>query len=666
MRVNEPAVSRTKKKRADSFLGIHFDFHADDDCTQVGANTTREMVERIIREVNPDYIQIDCKGHRGLSSYPTAVGCRAPGIVGDPLRIWRDVTEEMGVALFLHYSGVWDAEAVKRHPDWARIDADGRPDGRMTSVFGPYADRLMIPQLLELCETYGADGVWVDGECWATAHDYSPAAAERFRAETGIAELPRMPGDPNWEAFSAFCREGFRRYLRHYVDTLHEKHPGFQIASNWAFSSFMPEPVTVDVDYISGDYSLQNSVNSARLEGRCMMKKGRPWDLMAWAFSGTFAMDRQDEFVPASKSAVQLQQEAAVVLALGGGFQAYFQQKKDGSVALRQMRTMAETAAFCRAREPFCHRAEPVPQIALLYSAPAYYRANPRLFAPWGGELLPMQGILQSLLDSQYAVEVLSEFQLTELEDYPLLVVPEWEGLEEAFASRLLEYAGNGGSVLLIGPGPAGQFEEALNLRQAAPRSAGKEKIWLEAAGGMAGLYTRVRRVVPGEGVRVIGRLFDDNDSIGAAAPAATVTRCGSGLIGAVHFDYGERYVNGMTPVARDFLREVVRELFPDPVVTVEGSRQVDVAVGRLNGRLTVNLVNTAGPHANPKVYVYDEIPALGPLRIRIRTDAPPSRIVQEPGGRELPFVYADGTVRLTLDRLPIHEILVVEGGDGP
>jgi len=28
------------------------------------------MIETIIREVRPDYIQIDCKGHRGLSSYP--------------------------------------------------------------------------------------------------------------------------------------------------------------------------------------------------------------------------------------------------------------------------------------------------------------------------------------------------------------------------------------------------------------------------------------------------------------------------------------------------------------------------------------------------------------------------------------------------------------------
>ena len=69
-------------KRAESFLGIHYDFHAGPDCTEIGKNTTRAMIENIIDQVRPDYLQIDCKGHPGLSSYPTKVGHQAPGIVG--------------------------------------------------------------------------------------------------------------------------------------------------------------------------------------------------------------------------------------------------------------------------------------------------------------------------------------------------------------------------------------------------------------------------------------------------------------------------------------------------------------------------------------------------------------------------------------------------------
>jgi hypothetical protein len=124
-------------KRADSFLGIHFDFHAGPDNPEIGRNTTPEMTEAIIDAAHPDYIQIDCKGHPGISSYPTKVGNPAPHFAGDPLRVWREATARRGVALYMHYSGVWDSEAIRQHPDWAAINADGKTNANATSFYGP-------------------------------------------------------------------------------------------------------------------------------------------------------------------------------------------------------------------------------------------------------------------------------------------------------------------------------------------------------------------------------------------------------------------------------------------------------------------------------------------------------------------------------------------------
>ena len=296
-------------KRAESFLGIHFDFHAGEDCTEVGKHTTPEMVENIINLVQPDYLQIDCKGHPGVSSYPTKVGHPVPGFVGDPLRVWRDVTARRGVGLYMHYSGVWDSHAVQTHPAWAVINADGSVSDRITSFFGPYADELLIPQLRELAGDYGVDGVWVDGECWAAAPDYSEAALQAFRSATGIQDIPRQPGDAHWYEFLQFHRKAFRDYLNYYIAEVKKTYPDFQMCSNWAFTDHMPEPVCAPVDFLSGDYSPQDSVNSARIAGRFLTRQGTPWDLMAWSFS-THPERRQ-------KTAVQLQREAAVVLALG-------------------------------------------------------------------------------------------------------------------------------------------------------------------------------------------------------------------------------------------------------------------------------------------------------------------------------------------------------------
>ena len=53
----------------------------------------------------------------------------------------------------------------------------------------------------------------------------------------------------------------------------------------------------------------------------------------------------------------QLKQEAAAVLSLGGGYQAYFKQDRDGAVRdLAEMDVMAEVAAFCRARQEYCRK----------------------------------------------------------------------------------------------------------------------------------------------------------------------------------------------------------------------------------------------------------------------------------------------------------------------
>jgi len=155
------AQNQVKLKRADCFFGVHFDLHAIEDITDAGKTLTTEMTEMIdtfLTKVRPDFIQIDCKGHPGISSYPTKVGYHVKGFEKDPLRVWRNATEKNKVALFMHYSGVWDGKACTEHPDWAIIKANGDRSTQKTSFFSPYLDELMIPQLKELSSDYHVDG----------------------------------------------------------------------------------------------------------------------------------------------------------------------------------------------------------------------------------------------------------------------------------------------------------------------------------------------------------------------------------------------------------------------------------------------------------------------------------------------------------------------------
>ncbi|HEY5510342.1 MAG TPA: alpha-L-fucosidase [Prolixibacteraceae bacterium] len=647
---NPPRVDR-----AHSYFGLHFDFHAGPDCKEVGKNVNDTMVNDLIDKVMPDFIQVDCKGHPGYTSYPTKVGNPVPGFVKDQLRIWRDVTASRGVSLYMHYSGVWDSRAIELHPNWAAIGADGVPSKNNTSVFGNYADSLLIPQLKELSSVYGVDGVWVDGDCWAHQSDYSPRTLELFTRKTGITNIPRKSGDPGWKEFLQFNRDGFKEYVTKYVNALHAFNPKFQVASNWAFSTLIPEKVSIPVDFISGDFSPLNSMNSARSEARFIRNQGKPWDLMAWGFSWIGS----EEGTQCVKSAPQIERELATVISLGGGVQIYLQQKRDGSIHNWMIPMLAEAAKFCRKRQPWCQNVTGVPQIGLILSTDALYAKTNRLFGGFDRELTPLKGIMQNLLASQYVVDIVAEHHLNDIDKYPLLIYPEWETITPEFKKKLLDYVANGGKLLLVGPNSSSLFRDVLKITvKSAPEI---KNNGLEYNHWIAESMSLSQGVIPGEGVRSFGKYYQAISMDGPSEIAATITPYGKGMIAATHLELGKAYVNRSAPVHRDFLAALVKELFPEPLVQVQGSHYVDVTLNKKNNILILNLINAAGPHDNEKVMVHDDIPPVGPLQVNIRVKAKPQKVTLQPENKQLLFTYRGGSIQCTVPSLKIHEMVVVE-----
>lgn len=418
----------------------------------------------------------------------------------------------------------------------------------------------------------------------------------------------------------------------------------------------MPEPVTTGVDFLSGDVVPNDPVNAARMESRVLKQQGKPWDLMAWSF--TINWDDPGGF-QSPKSVLQLQQEAAVVLSQGGGFQVYFSQNRDASVNLSDMAVMAEVAKFCRARQPYCHKAVPIPQIGLILSTDAYYKKLDKLFQASHGELNGFKGILQMLLESQFVVNVVMEHNLTEnINRFPLLIYPEWETITLAFKKQLVQYVENGGHLIIIGPAASRLFQDALGVQLL--DSLRTKVNYLAHSDHIASVKSLSQPVKLTDGVAPFGRIYTNRHRHGDHKPAASIHNWGAGKIAGVYLNLGECYLNGKVTVARDFLAGLVTTLFPNPIVTVAGSNYVDVSLNRINGKLTVNLVNTAGPHDNSKVYVYDEIPPLGPLQISVRLDKKPRKISLEPSQQKLERNYKNGLLSVVIPRLELYEILVI------
>ena len=642
------------KRRSESFFGLHFDFHANPKgCTSpIGGTLKEEDIRKICREIRPDFLQIDCKGHPGWASYPTECGNAMPNIQGDPLALWRRVTREEGVALYLHYSGVIDNRYTTLHPEENVLNADMVRRPGPVRPTGRYADDLLIPQLCELAGKYGADGVWVDGECWGTNADFDPRTVAQFEQETRIdlkQSLPVKPSDPYYEEYRNFCRELFRRYLRHYTQAVHAKYPSFQIASNWAFTDHMPEPVCADVDYISGDMNPQMSFETARYAGRAIARQGKCWDLMSWNFR---AMDSR---LPGHivKHPVQILQEAAAVISLGGGFQNYITQKPDGSPRMEQVLSMKALGEFMRARRDYCFRGTFLHQAALFMSVHDRMLESEGLFARTG--MNKLMGLTSLICDAGCSLEHLSENGLENADEYALIVIPElYKEPENATVKALLDYADRGGSLLVTGENACRCF-----AAQGAPVEIG---IALTAPQfSMDGDHLgRLRTAVSvyAENAVTFARMGSEygklNDSLAIVMPY------GKGKLAFVGTDLGTAYTELAQYLHVDLIKALADALY-DPAVRIEACdgrlEQVDLIK---DGHPCIQLVNANGQHRNPDSMTESHIPSCRDIVLSVKKELFRGSAVQQPEGIELKCEEQSGRVLIRLDKIEIQSIVVL------
>lgn len=651
-----PASAEAKRpvRRKDAFFGLHFDLHPQKTDTSLGADVEEANILELIDRVRPDYVQYDCKGHAGYAGYPTKVGWPSPGIVKDSLAVWRRATRERAVRLFIHYSGVWDSKAVEEHPEWARIDAQGKPDPKATSVFGPYVDRLLIPQLEEAVALYDLDGLWVDGECWAAELDYSPAALRAWRSRTGYASAPRDRSEAHWLEWKMFQRQAFEKYLSHWVDALHAFRPGLEITSNWMYTTFAPKPVEGRLDFLSGDYSPSLSVDRARVEARYLASTGMPWDLMAWGFD----RGRGQEW--SLKSPVQLQQEAAVVLMQGGGFEVYNTPTRSGAIIPEIINQLAEVGAFCRARQALSHKSRSVPQVALVLSETSLWDRMERIYSPWAGELDELEGALHMLLELHYSVDILAEHQLIKrLGEFPLVVIPDSPKLEPDFREALAAYVKKGGRLLLLGERCARLFEPLLGVALAGePREAAVELATPAGPVSVSGRWQEAEAVT----ATPAGFHFPSRDLRRGASLAAAINSYGRGRIASVFGPVALAFLHGHHPGLRQWGGAICAELFPSPSVAIDGPPTVDIALRRTaDGRLCLHLLNRSN-FPVPDLYNFiDFVPSVGPIKVNLQLEAKPKDVLWMPAARRLKWTYEDGRLQTIIPSLRLHGILVVD-----
>ncbi len=654
----------------DVFFGIHYDLHAQENDTALGSELTAENLRDCLARVRPDWIQCDCKGHPGWTSWPTGVGSTSPGVVRDSLQLHRDVCREMGIRLGMHYSGVMDCRAVQQHPDWARVGAEGRPSDRATCPLSDYDEQLMIPQMLEIVETYDVDGFWVDGENWAAAPCWCERCKAEFAGRIGIdpADIPAGPGEDHWPAWLAFHRALFVEHVRRYAEAVHARKPDCAVCSNWMYTIRQPEPLAVPVDYLSGDYMPNFGAYRAALEARLLDAREPSWDLMAWSFTRNWQTGRS-----VYKTALHLCQEVAEVVALGGAVMVYDKPERTGRLVEWHHDILGEVADFCRARKPFAFGSVSVSDVAVLHPVGAYYAANDPLFN-YGGAVDGVEGALHALLETHRSTDVLCEdAALVRMTDYALVVVPGASRLSAELVAVLEAFARGGGHVLLTGEAAAGELPALVGaeplgepLELTAKAAAGWGSVYLPVGGEAEGVSGTWRAVRCTDAQPLATALAGFEPEINATDHViATRRHVGCGTVTAVHGPVFRNYLHDHSPRLRRWLAGLIDGLgIPWRAELPGAPARLEMVLRDHAGRRMIHLVNRgAGEMTYDKRAIVDELPPILDVMLRLRLDAPPKAVTLQPACEPLAHTWdADaGIAEVRIPRVEVHDIVAVE-----
>ena len=646
----------TKKRRADSYFGLHFDFHANERLTGIGTKTKAENIDRLLETVKPDFIQVDTKGHPGYTSFVTAYGNAAPGLEVNQLEIFRKETEKYGVALYGHYSGLMDRRACTLHPDWAIENPDGSHSANMTTLANEtYVNELMIPQLKELALKYGLDGVWVDGECWAVHRSWRPEEVAEFCKESGYDHVDEDTSSPSHIAFAEYWRKKFLAYMKHYMTALHEACPGFQLTSNFAFSQTHPVKPIDEIDYLSGD----TAGLEGRLTPRCFAWLGKPWDVMGYGMAGNYMTEDPTVYPLSTKHIDRIRRDAAMAISLGGGFQIVNNMSHFGEIRMYDLGRLQQLSDFLYARKPWCFRSKPMNNPAFLLSDSSLNREiveeHPATFPLCG---MNSVGLCDAVLDSGLPCDILYDFQTADPRRKTVIVPDNARYLTDEVKDNLRRFVENGGNLIVVGRAPCKQLADLVD---AEVKDFDGAVVYTECGGSMLGMHESV--VFENKGAVDLMDCYRDVMDLNADRISAVVTNpYGKGRVVFVGYDLNTAYINFHYFECCVVMRRILSAVDPTPNAYLEsGIRRVDLIPATNNGRILVNLINTTEITCDVGSHAADEIPPIYDLTVAVKCDTAPKSVMLEPEHRPADYTY-DGTyLHVKIEKLHIHTIIVVE-----
>lgn len=338
-----------------------------------------------------------------------------------------------------------------------------------------------------------------------------------------------------------------------------------------------------------------------------------------------------------------------MVVTQGGGYQMYINQNRDGSAAKTKKSTYRQVAEFMHKRRELYGKL-PIAQIGILYSAASRYEETAEDTYVYNPPHVSdaIKGVLHAVLDARYTADIVLEHQLERLSAYEMVIVPEWKCLPTETEERLLEYAANGGNLIVIGKEACLHFGELLKkpditeLERCPACVVDEEDNYYSAFGGCVDL--RIGK----------GTLCEGRDKYHLPChPLYRTDTWGKGTISFVAYNLGTCYDFRKSYVCADVVHKLLEDICP-PWFEVN-HRNIDVTLQEAENGYFLHVINLNQNRQSMEYIVFDEVPPVHDVQIVLHRHVENVRL---PLGEEFSVEYQGNDTVILLKRLDIHTIV--------
>lgn len=671
------------------FRQIHLDFHTSEAIDNIAAEFEADTFADTLAKANVNSINLFARCHHGWLYYDSKA---FPELVHPNLKNKNLLKEQIeacrkrGIKTPIYVTVQWDNYHAERHPDWLVVTKDGKQDGtppyeagfyRYLCVNSPYKEFLK-KHVAEIMELFDVEGLFFDivlyKECschWCRKEMIQRGidpSNETARKEFGVLMLNRFKRE-----MSALARKS-KKNCRIFYNSGHVGIMKKPIKD--AYSHFELESLASG---FWGSMHFPVTIRYARTIGLdCLGMTGKFHT--AW---GDFHSFKEPTF---------LEYECMRSLAMNSKICIGDQLHPSGKLCRYTYDLIGKVYQQVAEKEPWCSQAVPLKEIGVFH--PEEFDGRD-LFSGLNPAIL---GITRMLQEGGYQFDIIDS--QTNLDGYPLLILPDVIPVSTALSAKLKQYLSKGGAVLAT-------FESGLDE--------GKTQF----TGGIFGVELTDKGPFDMNGNLARGQTFEHNDfsdyilpnkMIGKSLPPTehvmylrgAQVKAAKGAATLMHtvkpyFDrtFAHYCSHLQTPSSgkkghpavvkkgnaiymshpifttyetfgpawcREMLFDAISILLPEKQICHNGPKSIVATLNeqKKKHRWVLHLLNYLPQKNSVKVESIQQVIPCFNVAVRVKTKKPVKSLQQVPDGKLLDFEYKDNSIHFTLDRLDGHQMVCI------